>query len=68
MPRFTIDVGGELDKQLSTIAASDEVTKAEIIRRAIAAYTVFKREQAKRTDAEIVIQANGETLVKIAVI
>ena len=64
--RFTLDVGTELDSELSEISSSQGVTKAEIIRRALALYMVVKPElRLKRKLA--VVDEEEKILFKVPV-
>ena len=44
MPRYTVDFGEKFDRLLTELARSDETTKSEIIRRAVAAYSYLRSE------------------------
>lgn len=44
MARYTIDVGEKFDEILTTLARSNETTKSEIIRRAVATYSVLTEQ------------------------
>ena len=45
--RYTFDVGEKVDKLLSELAEEEGLTKAEVIRRAVATYDYLKKETGK---------------------
>lgn len=47
MPKYTIDLGNEANRQLDEVAKEKGMTKAEVIRRAVATYVIVNREVAK---------------------
>ncbi len=47
MAKYTIDLGKEFDQQLTEVAGQKSLSKAEIIRRAVATYIVINREASK---------------------
>ena len=44
MSKFTIDLGRETEELLSQVAREKQISKADVIRRAIATYVVVNRE------------------------
>ena len=46
MPRFTIDVGEKFNEVLTRLAKSRETSKSEIIRRAVATYSMLSEQTA----------------------
>ena len=44
MAKYTIDLGTEFEQQLNQVAQAKSLSKAEIIRRAVATYVVISRE------------------------
>ena len=44
MAKYTIDLGKEFEQQLNQVAKDKSLSKAEIIRRAVATYVVICRE------------------------
>ena len=44
MAKYTIDLGTEFEQQLNQVAKDKALSKAEIIRRAVATYVVISRE------------------------
>jgi predicted DNA-binding protein len=44
MPKYTIDLGSEANKQLDEVAKEKGMTKADVIRRAVATYVIVNRE------------------------
>lgn len=44
MPKYTMEIGQELDAVLTVLAANKGTTKAEIIRRAVATYRYLQLE------------------------
>jgi predicted transcriptional regulator len=54
MPRMSLELSGNADERVSAIARQLGVTKIEVVRRALAAYSTLDRE-ARNKDGEIVI-------------
>ncbi len=44
MAKYTIDLGSESSKQLDEVAKEKGMTKADVIRRAVATYVTVNRE------------------------
>ena len=44
MAKYTIDLGAEANKQLDEVAKEKGMTKADVIRRAVATYVTVNRE------------------------
>jgi len=44
MPKYTIDLGADYDKQLGEVAKRRGMTKADILRRALATYVIVDQE------------------------
>ena len=47
MAKYTIDLGKEFEQQLNQVAQAKSLSKAEIIRRAVATYVVISREASQ---------------------
>ena len=47
MAKYTIDLGTEFEQQLNQVAKDKSLSKAEIIRRAVATYVVISRESGQ---------------------
>jgi len=47
MAKYTIELGKDAEKQLADVAKSKGSTKADVIRRAVAAYVVLNEESSK---------------------
>ena len=64
MQRFTLDLEPELDRVLTNLAASREMPKSEIIRRAVASYAYLSdaRKAGKRID---LIDENNRTVQEV---
>lgn len=60
MPRYTIDVGEKFDEILTKLARSNETTKSEIIRRAVASYSLLTEQT---TDGRKVSITDGQDRV-----
>lgn len=45
--KYTIDLGKEFEQQLTQVAQDKSLSKAEIIRRAVATYVVISREASQ---------------------
>ena len=51
--RFTVDLGREFDENLTQMAEESDASKAEVIRRALIAYTALKNEEKKGNKVSI---------------
>ena len=47
MPRFTIDMSKDIDKKLSELAKSKEITKGEVMRKAFALFFIAEEERER---------------------
>ena len=54
MPRMSVELSGKTDERVEAIARQLGVTKVEIVRRTLAAYSTLDRE-ARTKDGEIVV-------------
>lgn len=54
MPRMSVELSGKTDERVGAIARQLGVTKVEIVRRALAAYSTLDRE-ARTKDGDIVV-------------
>jgi hypothetical protein len=58
MPRYTIDLGEKFDKLLTDLAQSKEITKSELVRRAVASYAYFDEERTAGNRISVVDDKN----------
>jgi len=63
--RFTMDVGPEFDDKLSELSSRASVTKAEIIKRAVASYAYLKDETRNGNRVAITDRENGAVLKEV---
>lgn len=47
LAKYTIELGKEFEQQLTQVSHDKSLTKAEIIRRAVATYVVISREASQ---------------------
>ena len=66
MAKYTIDLGTEFEQQLSQMAVDKSLSKAEIIRRAVATYVVVSREAGQGGNVTITDE-QGRILKQLAV-
>ena len=66
MAKHTIDLGMEFEQQLSQVAVDKSLSKAEIIRRAVATYVVVSREAGQGGKVTIT-DGQGRILKQLAV-
>ena len=66
MAKYTIDLGTEFEQQLSQMAVDKSLSKAEIIRRAVATYVVISRE-ARQGGKVTITDGQGRILKQLAV-
>ena len=66
MAKHTIDLGMEFEQQLSQVAVDKSLSKAEIIRRAVATYVVISRE-ARQGGKVTITDGQGRILKQLAV-
>ena len=70
MSRFSLDVQGDLDTDLANLAKAEHLTKADIVRRAIAIYSLLKRH-SKGPDGKfrrfVVLDSDNKVAVEIAI-
>lgn len=50
MPRYTIDLGSSFDQKLSQLADAKQISKAEVIRNALASYEYLQNETSLSSD------------------
>lgn len=62
MAKYTIDLGTEFEQQLNQVAKDKSLSKAEIIRRAVATYVVISREA--RQGNKVTITDNQNHILK----
>ena len=66
MPRYTIDFDDDFDKTLTDLVKnSDATTKADVIRRAVAAYSYLKKAQKTGKNAKIAITEDDKVTKEI---
>lgn len=66
MPRYTIDFDDSFDKTLTDLVkTSDATTKADVIRRAVAAYSYLKKAQQAGKNAKIAITEDDKVTKEI---
>jgi len=58
LKRYTIDLGDKFDKLLTDLAQSKEITKSELIRRAVASYAYLEEERASGKRISVVDDAS----------
>ena len=56
--RFDVTLNERLAQDFDSLARSEDVSRAEIFKRALAAYKVLKQEEDK--GAQIIIRENGQ--------
>jgi len=66
MARYTIELGKEVEQHLAEVAKLKALTKAEVIRRALATYIVITEETALGNRISIGGSKSGETKELIA--
>ena len=66
MAKYTIDLGTEFEQQLKQVAKDKSLSKAEIIRRAVATYVVISREAGQGGKVTIT-DGQGRILKQLAV-
>lgn len=59
VPRFTLDYGDKFDEVLSRLAEDKTVSKAEVIRRAVATYN-YLNEQIKIRGKQVKLSLSDE--------
>ena len=62
MAKYTIDLGTEFNDQLTEVAKQRGMTKADVIRRAVATYVVLSREA--KNGYRVTLTKEGETVQK----
>jgi predicted transcriptional regulator len=60
--RFTMDVGPEFDRKLTELSTDEHVSKAEIIKRAVASYAYLKAETKSGNRVTITERETGHPL------
>lgn len=63
MPRLTIEFSKKVDKVLKDLAAEDNTTQVEIIRRALSLYNFAKQETAEE-DLKLSITDEEDKILK----
>lgn len=58
MAKYTIELGTEFEQQLNQVAKDKSLSKAEIIRRAVATYVVISREASQGNKVTITDNQN----------
>jgi hypothetical protein len=64
MPRMTIDLPEKVDQILKDLAVKDEITKGEVLRRAIAIYKVLKDSGVESGGNKVVITDPDNKILK----
>lgn len=65
MPRMTIEFPKQVDEILKKLAAEDETTKVDVIRRALGVYNYLKEAGVKPGgDLKVSITDKDDTIVK----
>ena len=62
MAKYTIDLGPEFSAQLAEVAQQKGMTKADVIRRAVATYVVLNREA--KNGYRVTLTKEGEPVQK----
>jgi predicted transcriptional regulator len=68
MPRYTIDMGEDIDRLLSQLAATKGTTKSEIIRRALASYNYLITNAAPEQGKKVSITDQEDRVLKDVVL
>lgn len=63
MSRYTFEFNDELDETLSQLASKKSITKADVLRRAIASYSYLTKEAAKN-EQKVSITNEADHVVK----
>lgn len=66
MSRYTIDLGEKFDELLTALAKGKDITKSEIIRRAVASYAYLAKETEE--GRRVSITDAGDRIVKDVVL
>ena len=64
MPRYTIDFGGDTDSLLQELAESKGVSKAEIIRNALASYAYLSSNTDRAKGRKVSITDSKDRVLK----
>ncbi|CAE6768396.1 MULTISPECIES: ribbon-helix-helix protein, CopG family [Xanthomonas] len=62
--RYTIDLDANFDATLSSLASQKGTTKAEIIRRALATYTILSQQTQTREGQKVSITDSADHVLK----
>ena len=66
--RYTIDLDEAFDSTLSALSAQRGVSKAEIIRNAVATYNYLTGQAPKDSDKKVSITSNDDKVIKDVVL
>lgn len=64
MSRYTVDFSKDFDKLLSELADMKSMSKAEIIRRAVASYAFLDKQAPRSSDKKISITDKNDKVIK----
>lgn len=62
--RYTIDLDKNFDNTLTMLAERKSVTKAEVIRRALATYSYISKQTLENPDYKLSITGNDDRVLK----
>ena len=65
MTKYSIELNKEFDNLLNQISERKGLTKAEIIRRAVASYDFLDKELSSAQDKKLIIQDNENNITNI---
>ena len=68
MPRYTVDLSEEFDRNIERLAKENNLTKSEVIRRALATYNYLKSQTGPGHDDLKVSLSSADGTVKKEVI
>jgi predicted transcriptional regulator len=68
MARFTVDFSPEFDQLLEKVAASKQLTKAEVIRRAVASYSFLDSQTDPTTGTKLSVTSKDDKVLKDVVL
>jgi len=66
--RYTIDLDKDFDTKLTNLAREKNTTKAEIIKRALATYSVLSGQVADQQDKKVSITTKDDKVLKDVII
>jgi predicted transcriptional regulator len=65
--RYSIDLSSELDRKLEELAANRQITKAELIRRALALYALVDEQTSSKNHELALVDENNKVKVLITI-